>query len=636
MRIELKNISHFFSNSKVLLRYAWVWNDWNTVNRVWETAEILLKNSDNICWISQEYWLDTTYKKWWDKVNKLVEQEVKTVEFFSNFLKNINQYNDEIWIVHKTNMDKIIRQCKNILPENKAFYGELDFWETYEIDLKNSWDKFEIIQEKNNNFLQLTSSNYLSIISELEKTENIPENIKNGIDYFKDWKIKIIDLQNVINKNIWEYNSFLEQFKNSENIFLRKLAFINILKEENLLDEETEELILENKFGEKVEEIIDYFSIKLEKYKDNFNIDLIKSIETDFSYNLYLLEKNINLLKSLNSNKLIDIYYISKIIKIVNFLYENKLFTEKTELNWILKNWFSDIFTNNFPELVKKFDLENSRKNEIFISGSVAVNHFWEISFWDINLSKISTFILEPFMREVIFSRKNEVTDMLKKSYDEDENEEVIVLDKSFKNEISLQILDYIKHNKILEPWYNLPFYILLKFDWERVVFEKLNIVYRENDILRSDIFKLEEFISNWIRDWVLDIQWRILIERYINTPWFKKFLSNIVWMDIKFLYIEIIKLLRWVDEKLDQNIAVNDENFSTWLHDRYLEKNLDGIKKLLNKDDKLFLWNNFFKKISFYNILIFKYLYPEYKEDDVYKYETIEIIKFIFRFLKD
>ena len=274
---KAKILKNYLKNSKIVLRYAGISKNRDIVFRIAKTAEILYKKLwKNIVWIVQENGLDTREKvefkgknDIYSKIESLDKQEASTREFYNNFFESLKKDNSEIdseiHIVHSTNLDIIYRIINEEYHPKETWYHKLQMWEAFEIEISSSWD---ILKEKNE-FIHLNSENYSAIIEELENVGN--EKISKAIKYFKNWKIKIIDLQNVINKQILENNWFL-------NELLEKIAITKEVKSYfKKSDFEKKWIFIANnkKYEEK---IIDFFikhsSENSNKNNNDFNIFL--------------------------------------------------------------------------------------------------------------------------------------------------------------------------------------------------------------------------------------------------------------------------------------------------------------------------------------------------------------------------
>jgi hypothetical protein len=103
---------------------------------------------------------------------------------------------------------------------------------------------------------------------------------------------------------------------------------------DDFLDEQVESLILEEKFSEKVEELINIFYESTQNIED---INLFKITTYNYEKNKNYFEKIINIIVKINSNKLISTEQNNKLFEIYNYFKNNDLI-EKIDNNQIEKS----------------------------------------------------------------------------------------------------------------------------------------------------------------------------------------------------------------------------------------------------------------------------------------------------------
>ncbi len=615
---KYKILKDYFKNSKIILRYAGISKNRNIVFRIAKTAEILYKNLwKNIVWIVQEDGLDTREKVEFkgkdsvlDKGNALKKQEQETLEFYKELLekfKNNNLENSEIdsevHIIHSTNMDVIYRIINGEYHPKETWYHKLQMWEGFEIEISSSW---EILKEKNE-FIHLNSENYLGIIEELKNIKN--EKILKAIKYFESWKIKIIDLQNVINKQILENDEFIKKFKNSNNLDLRKLAFINILKWKDFFDRKIEGLILQEKFWEKADEIIDNF---YEIVTQNLDLKFIKGVVFDYENKKQFLEKFLKTIWKINSKKLLSLEQLDKIFEIYNY-FKNAEEIDFWEYEEIIKNsvvWkgYSEIFWDDFDILKKELWVDEELEEQDFI---------FRVYLWD-NKLDFYLYYKENWKekRHKINLNEKEFYERQINSWELDINQEFVrffwaLFTKKFSwngNDKKTLILNYNrKINAFLsrEFWLKITQYIKSKYNykanegrdfWKNLLFnftfkkwrlfqERENIIWvfswKLNHKNLSFLLELENFFQESLISWEISEKFNLFISQNKELVLF--YLEDKIFEIIEKYKLKIFSII--VNDSEKEDILRNYPFYSVLNYSKNIsslnEKELEKIQDL-------------------------------------------------------
>ena len=622
-----QKLKKYLKNENDLVFRWWILSqklEW-VVERIKQSFDEILKEKSFHTQINSS-WLDSRQKVNFDqeadnleKNDLLLKEELNTskwlLELKEKWKKNWVSNNTELWLVHSTNMNVIWKFLNNEYQTDKSYHKMLEMWESIEVDIDKNWEAIF----NRNDLLNLNINNFSYIIDSLRNIENLWENIKKAIKYFDEWKIKIIDLQNVINKEILENKNFLNILKNSTNTILQNIAFINILKKENLgWEEKIEKIIFENNLENEIIELIKYFDKKLNKtWKFSDEIDLV------FKENKQKFLDLIKIIWKINSKKILDLKTIEKVNEVYEKLKEkNKKedFWEIDKIIWnsILSKTYSNIFSD--LEKTKKILWVEENNKQIFV---IKANIYKGPLDFDVNITNIKI--------EEIFNENNRKKDLFNTSKKNIKNP---ILENNIKNFLQ-------KNTDLDEKAFNIWAYIILEFKDNKLVLENFRLNYDNLD-QENDFINLEEYLQNWIFDWKLNDNFKIFlkskmwqknIEDLFLERWFIRHLINIIWKEVDNYYFEIIKKILYFTWK---NHIFNDVDWkNSYSFDNFFEKdNIKELKKNIPKNEIQVIKNKFLRKFEFFNELI-NFLFEKYDDEEI-KILFIKRIKEILEFLRN